>query len=77
MIQILDKYAERQLEGPDGRTGGGPGLARTSPAMSGKERGLAYSDAVHSQQDGAGGPRMEQCPLSAVWPEAPGPSHVL
>ena len=44
--------------GSDGHTGGGPGIARTSPAKSGKERGLAHGAALHSQWDGAGGPGM-------------------
>ena len=64
-------------EGSDGRTGGDPGLARTSPATSDKDRGLAYVDAIHSQRDGAGGRGMARCPLSAVWNGSPRPSQVL
>ena len=63
--------------GSDSRTGGGPGIARTSPATSGKDRGLAHGAAVHSQRDGAGGTGMARCPLSAVWTGSPGPSKVL
>ena len=44
--------------GSDGHTVGGPGLTRTSPATSNKDRGLAYSAAVHIQWHGAGGPGM-------------------
>ena len=34
--------------GSDGRTGGGPSLAHTSPVTSDKDQGLAHSVAVHS-----------------------------
>ena len=63
--------------GSDGRTGGAPGLERTSPVRSDKYRGLAYSAAVNSQWDGAGGPGMERRPIPVVWPGSPGPSHLL
>ena len=55
--------------GSDGRTGGGPGLACTSPATINKDRGMAYSAAVHSQWDGSGGGGgIAQRPLPTVWP---------
>ena len=44
--------------GSDNRTGGGAGLTRTLTATSDKDRGLAYSAAVHSQWGGTGGTGM-------------------
>ena len=53
--------------GSEGRTGGGPGLARTSPATSNIDQGLDYSAAIHSQWDVAGGPVMARRPLPMVY----------